>query len=233
MTKMMQAISGLLGKTSLGRQVLDAAGVEEERVLERVAADAKLGTADALEASLPALAGDVSKAEDALEAANERFGLPVVSTRRTYREAIATIEQLRGRALNLLRSTPPAAIAENGPIIDVLQRAIEHLRTHLSTENERIRERLADFERAGKPKVDRQRAETATALLQRSDWAATCSDAVTEALEVVREAQLEPEPDVSALTATLLEDVLVGRCTCGYDFRFVEAFGTPHLAITA
>ena len=234
MTKMMQAISGLLGRTSLGRQVLDAGRVEEERIAERVAARAKLDASDALEGSLPALESDVIKSEDALEAATERLGLVVVSTRRTYREAIANIEQLRGRALNLLRRTPPDSIAENGPVIGVLTRATEHLRSHLSTEDALLRERVRDHAAAGKPRADRQTAETATALLQRSDWAATCSTAVVEALEAVREAQLEVEPDVPALLATLLDDVVVGRCTCGHQFNFSEAFDVgPHLALTA
>ena len=142
----------------------------------------KLDTADALEAELPAKEAAVRDAEAKLEAADERFGLVVVSTRRDYRESLATIEQLRGRALRLLRSSPPAAIAENGPIVGVLTHALEHLRTHQSTENEQLRERLGDFERAGEPKVDREVAETATALLKRSDWAATCSTAAVEAL---------------------------------------------------
>ena len=230
-TKAIEAISGWLGRTPLGREVLDAGRIEEERILERVAAREKLDTSSALEAELPAKETAVRKAEDALEAATERLGLQLVAARRSYRETLATIERHRGRALNLLRATPPAALAENGPVVAVLQRATEHLRTHLSTEDALLRERLVDHAAAGKPRADRQTAETATALLKRSDWAATCSTAVTEALEAVRELQLEPEPDVSALTATLLEDVLVDRCTCGHQFHFAEAFDTPRLAI--
>ena len=231
MTKAIEKISGWLRRTPLGREVLDAGRLEEERVLERVAQREKLDAADALEAELPAKETAVRKAEDALEAATERLGLQLVAARRSYRETIATIETYRGRALNLLRQTPPAAIAENGPIIGALTHALEHLRSHLSTEDEQLRERLRDHAAAGKPQADRQTAETATALLKRSDWAATCSTAVTEALEAVRELQLVPEPDVSALTATLLEDVLVDRCTCGHQFHFAEAFDTPTLAI--
>ena len=232
-TKVIDAVRGLLGRTPLGREVLDAGRVEEERIEERKAARAKLDTADALETSLPALEGDVRKAEDALEAATERLGAQLVAARRDYRETVATIDRHRGRALNLLRQTPPDSIAENGPVVAVLQRAHEHLRTHLSIEDERTRERLADFDRAGKPKADREAAEAARARLKWADWATTASTAVTEALEAVREAQLEVEPDVSALTAELLADVLVDRCTCGHQFNFGEAFDTPRLAITA
>ena len=91
----------------------------------------------------------------------------------------------------------------------------------------------AHVSKSEQAQIDREVAETATALLQRADWSSTCLTAVVEALEAIREAQLEPEPDVPALLATLLEDVLVDRCTCGHQFNFGEAFDTPRLAITA
>ena len=125
-------------------------------------------------------------------------------------------------------------MAEKAPVVRGLQRALDHLRTHLSTENEQLRERLRDYNRAGEPRADREVAETARKLLNRADWATTASTAVVEALEAVREAQLEPEPDVPVLLAELLEDVIVPACSCGHAFGFVEAFDVgPQLAITA
>ena len=233
MTKMIEAVRGLLGRTPLGREVLDAAVVEEERLAERKVATQELTEAAEAEENLSALADSVEAAEAAYEAEIERLGTKLAAARRDYSASLDSIGRLRSRAFITLRNTAPEVVSERGRALTALRAAREHLGAHISTQDEQLREQIRDFESAGQPAADKAGVDQIRRLLEISDWGRTCAETIVEASEQIHEAALEVEPDTEALFAELLEDVLVGRCTCGHDFRFVEAFGTPHLAITA
>ena len=73
-TKMIEAVRRVLGRTPLGREVLDAAGVEEERLEERKTATQELTEAADAERNLGALADKVEADAATFRAEMERLG---------------------------------------------------------------------------------------------------------------------------------------------------------------
>ena len=232
-TKVIAAISGLLGRTPLGREVLAAGRAEEERLDERRAATKELTEAAEAEENLGALADSVEAAEAAYEAEIERLGTKLAAARRDYSASLDSIGRLRSRAFITLRNTAPEVVSDRGRALSALQAAREHVGAHISTtSDEQLREQIRDFERAGKPAADKAGVDRVRRLLEVADWSRTCAETVTEAQEQIHESALEVEPDAEALFAELLDHVLVSRCICGHEFHFAEAFdSTPTLAI--
>lgn len=231
MTKAITKLGEWLGRTPAGRDLLAADRAEGARLEERRALRARLDAAKARELDLPDLEAEVRDAEAKLTEATERLGAQAQQARRAYREAAHTSSHQRTVAQNLLRRSAPHAVAEDGPLLATLQKGLEHVRSHMLLKPAEHSERLGDFARAGKPAKDRESYARIARELEFHAWSETCAETITTAMERVREAQLDVEPDIPALVAELIDDTLVERCICGADFGWTDSFATPQLSV--
>ncbi len=187
---------------------------------ERARARAELDAVESAQAGLPKLQADVEEAQAALREANERLGPQLVAAQVAYQNATASLAHRRSRAEYTLRSTAPALVAERGPVVEWLEEWIRHVRPHTGgIELNRDREYVADFKAGRLDKSHREGAAAAEKRIQLAEASVETMSALRDALELVRDLQLQAAPDLPAAVRDILEE-LPERCACGKRFDF-------------
>lgn len=235
--KGLEEVRRLLGRTPKGRELLEEAVAVDARAGDRAVARSRWDAAEARKADLPTLQEAVQAAAKAYDEGLARLAGEVATARSELDQAVQSIDREQAAAETVLRPSADPLIREHGPLLSWLWDARLHVRRHIGINADQNRERLRDcVEPDFRPGAAAAKADLKERV-RLADWGEEALPAFDDAIEAVRNLQLEVDPDPNAAVAEIL-GTLPTTCACGQKFDFEAGapnepvtHGTPHRSI--